>query len=389
MFIRKGKGANIWDIDGNRYIDYCLSWGSLILGHAPGEVISQVSRVIQDGTSFGCPTLAETQLAKLICHHMPSIEKIRFVNSGTEAVMSALRLARAYTGRSNLIKFDGCYHGHADSLLVAAGSGLGHSSTSTSSGVPIGAIEHTISLPFNDIERLRDYFSKEGNRVAAIILEIIPANMGVILPEVDFLKEISVLSKEFKCLIIADEVITGFRFPEGSAQQHYKFTPHLTTLGKIIGGGFPVGAYGGKTEIMNMVAPDGDIYQAGTLSGNPVAMNAGIATISILSDPSTIQILTKSTEQLSGALNLIADKYRIRLHQAGSMFSLFLTEGRIKNFQDVKENVDAKRFAVFYHRLLQQGIYMSPSMFETNFLSVAHTTKDIEITCDVIENSLK
>ncbi len=389
VFIRKGRGANIWDLDENRYIDYCLSWGSLILGHANKEVISQVKQVIQEGTSFGCPTLAETQLAKLICNTIPSIEKIRFVNSGTEAVMSAIRLARAYTGRNNILKFDGCYHGHSDSLLVAVGSGLGHSQGSSSAGVMPDVVKHTLSLPFNNLVTLRDYISKEGNKLAAIILEIVPANMGLILPDADFLQGIMELSEHYKCLIIADEVITGFRFPEGSAQQHYKFTPHLTTLGKIIGGGFPVGAYGGKSEIIDRVAPSGDVYQAGTLSGNPVAMNAGIATLSILSQPTAVRILSENSKYLSNNLKMIADRHRIIIHQAGSMFTLFLTGNRVRNFEDVKKFVDEKRFAVFYNRLLHQQIYMSPSLFETNFLSTAHTQKDIEITCDAIENALK
>jgi glutamate-1-semialdehyde 2,1-aminomutase len=389
VFMKKGKGANIWDIDDNRYIDYCLSWGSLILGHANKGVINRAKKAINNGSSFGCPTLAETELAKLISSAIPSLEKVRFVNSGTEAVMSAIRLARAYTGRNTIVKFDGCYHGHSDSLLVSAGSGVAHSPEASSLGVPAELVKHTISIPFNNTEILGEYFSRHGKDVAAIILEIVPANMGLILPDKQFLDLIRDLAKQFNSLIIADEVITGFRFSEGSAQQHYGFEPHITTLGKIIGGGFPVGAYGGKKEIMSLIAPEGNVYQAGTLSGNPVAMHAGIASISKLLEPVSFKKLDKLTQLMVTEMKIVEEKYNICFHSAGPMFTIFLSGRHIRNFEDVRNNIDEKRFSGFYKKLLKQKIYMSPSLYETNFLSTAHTLKDIEITCEAIEKALK
>lgn len=389
LFIAKGQGSYLWDIDENKYIDYCLSWGSLILGHAYSSVINKVSRIIQNGTSYGAPTLAETELATLISGTIPSIEKIRFVNSGTEAVMSAIRLARAYTGKNLIVKFDGCYHGHSDSLLVAAGSGLAHISTSTSSGISSETVRYTASLPFNDIQTFESFVRKHRHKIAAVILEVVPANMGLVLPDPKFLKIIEEYAGIYKYLVIADEVITGFRFEEGSAQQHFNFSPHLTTLGKIIGGGFPVGAYGGKNEIMQLIAPEGEVYQAGTLSGNPVAMTAGIETLSLLKQSEIQKRLTRNTNHLFSELEILAEKYNITLNRLGSMFTLFLTNRQINSFNDSKFSLSEKTFAEFYQLLLAQNIYLSPSMFETNFISTEHTLEDLDYTAQTIENAFK
>ncbi|OAV74980.1 Glutamate-1-semialdehyde 2,1-aminomutase [Bacteroidales bacterium Barb7] len=376
LFIQKARNAWLTDIDGNRYTDYCLSWGVFILGHAHPAVSRAVSRAIVYGTSYGIPSLQETELAKLVNRHFPSMEKVRFVNSGTEAVMSAVRLARGFTGRNLIVKFDGCYHGHADHLLVSAGSGAASLPASSSAGVPKGFTAHTVSLPFNDRKAVSRFFRERGKEVAAVIVEPVPANMGVILPQNDFLQHLRTLTKQADSLLIFDEVITGFRLSIGGAQQKWEIVPDLTTLGKIIGGGFPAAAFGGRSDIMALLAPDGPVYQAGTLSGNPIAMTAGIETINQLSHPDFYTDLAQKTTWFFNALaDDIAHK-DIRLNQTDSMFTLFFTGENVNSFADAKRT-DTERFKRFFKHMLSRNIYISPSPFEANFLSSAHTEKEL------------
>lgn len=388
VFIKKAKGPYLFDIDENRYIDYCLSWGVAVLGHAHEKVVKASIKAVENGSSFGTATVYETQLASLITSVIPSIELIRFVNSGTEAVMSAIRLARAYTNRKIIIKFDGCYHGHSDSLLVKAGSGLTQLPDKSSEGVIAESIQYTISLPYNNIQALIDYFRENGYQVAAIILELVPGNMGVIKPELKFLETIQDLSNKYKCLIIADEVITGFRFKEITAQQHFGIIPHLTILGKIIGGGFPIGAFGGKREIMELLSPIGPVYQAGTLSGNPVAMNAGLVTIEELLKPLNRRKLFDLANDFFSELQKALRTFRVQIQHAGSMFSLFLTDKPLTCFDHVTELSDTS-FAQFYLHLLKKNIYLSPSKAEANFISLAHDEKTLDKTIEKIISVIK
>ncbi len=384
VFIRQGKGSKIIDIDNREYIDYCLSWGVLILGHADQVVIRSVSNAIQNGTSFGTPTVQETTLAKMIVDSVSSIEQVRFVNSGTEAVMSAIRLARAFTKKKKVIKFNGCYHGHADHLLVSAGSGLATFKKASSNGVPEEFINETISVPFNDENVVNTAFNKFNGEIAAVIVEPVPANMGVVLPRENYLGFLRKITTENNALLIFDEVITGFRSGIGGVQSITGIEPDLTTLGKILGGGFPIGVYGGRKNIMSLISPDGPVYQAGTLSGNPVAVTAGIATLEVLKQNGFYNALNKKAADFESELNKIIVKKDIQANFFNSMFTVFFTDSSINNFNDVNR-CDLKRFAKFHKMLLEMGIYLSPSQYEANFISSAHSYDDLENTLSKIK----
>ncbi len=381
LFIRNGDKSKIYDVDGNPYIDYVLSWGPLILGHRPSCVIDALKNVLETGTSFGAPTELESELARLVVDMVPSVEKIRMVNSGTEATMSAVRLARGYTGRDMIIKFDGCYHGHADTLLVAAGSGIATLGIPGSPGVPDSVISNTLSLKFNDIEGFIKVMEKIGDKVACVIIEPLAGNMGLVLPVNGFLQTLRSYTSRYGAVLIFDEVMTGFRVSKGSAQGLFGITPDLTCFGKVIGGGLPVGAYGGKKEIMDHIAPVGKVYQAGTLSGNPLAMAAGIATLKELQKDNVYEILEKRTEKLMKGFQSAADDAGISLKtgHAGSMAGFFFTGEYVHNFDDAKKsNLD--QFAKFYRLMLKKGIYLAPSQFEACFISLAHSDEDIDET---------
>jgi len=389
FFVDHAGGARIWDVDGNEYIDYVGSWGPAILGHAPRVVLNAVCEAAARGLSFGIPNPLEVEMAELICDWMPSIEKVRMVNSGTEATMSCIRLARAFTGRDKIIKFDGCYHGHADALLVKAGSGALTHGQPSSAGVPRAFAELTISLPFNDVELVRKAFRENKSQIAAVILEPIPANAGLYFPRENFL---SVLREECTrngALLIFDEVITGFRVARGGAQEIYGITPDLTALGKIIGGGLPVGAFGGRTEIMDQLSPDGPVYQAGTLSGNPLAMATGLAQLRELERINAWKLLEESGVQFERlARDAIKNaKIEITFHRLGSMFCLFFASGPIVDPTGAQRS-DLKMFASFFHVCLTRGVYFAPSQFETGFISTAHTPEDIEHTAAVMREAL-
>ncbi|MDR0845373.1 MAG: glutamate-1-semialdehyde 2,1-aminomutase [Tannerella sp.] len=377
LFIQKARGTTLKDVDGNRFIDFCLSWGVFILGHSHPSVNSAIRKAVSNGTSYGIPSLQETKLARLVNRCFPSMEKVRFVNSGTEAVMSAIRVARGYTKRNIIVKFDGCYHGHADHLLVSAGSGVAGLSGSSSAGVPDAFTAYTISIPFNDKEAVERLFREKGADIAAVIVEPVPANMGVVLPQNDFLPHLRTITRQYDALLIFDEVITGFRLSVGGAQNRFNITPDLTTLGKIVGGGFPAAAFGGKSEIMSLLAPDGPVYQAGTLSGNPVAISAGIETVKILSKPGYYENLEAKADAFFAELSeVIADK-GIRLNHIGSLFTLFFINGDVHSFVDAK-NTDQERFGRFFRYMLAHHFYISPSQFEANFLSSAHSDKELK-----------
>ncbi len=381
LFIRNGDKSKIYDVDGNQYIDYVLSWGPLILGHRPSCVIDALKKVLETGTSFGAPTELETQLARLVIDMVPSVEKIRMVNSGTEATMSAVRLARGYTGRDMIIKFDGCYHGHADTLLVAAGSGVATLGIPGSPGVPDSVISNTLSLKFNDIEEFIRVMKKIGDKVACVILEPIVGNMGFVPPVDGFLQTLRDVTSRYETVLIFDEVMTGFRVAKGCAQGLFGITPDLTCFGKVIGGGLPVGAYGGRKEIMDHIAPVGKVYQAGTLSGNPLAMAAGIATLTELQKKGVYESLETKTEKLMKGFQSAADNAGIGMKtgHAGSMAGFFFSDEEIHNFDDAKKcNLD--RFARFYRLMLEKGIYLAPSQFEACFVSLAHSGDDIDQT---------
>ncbi len=383
VFIKKAYGSTLEDIDGNRYTDYCLSWGVGILGHAHPEVREAAHAAIENGSSYGAPTLLETELAELLVQSTSSVEKVRLVNSGTEAVMSAIRLARAYTKRDIIVKFDGCYHGHSDMLLVKAGSGLAEQTSSSSQGVPVQIVNHTISIPFNDIEALNDVFKKYGNNVAAVILEPIPANMGVVLPQDGFLENIRQITRQHGSLLIFDEVITGFRFCFGGVQKLLGIQPDITTFGKIIGGGFPVGAYGASAEIMSLIAPDGPVYQAGTLSGNPVAVSAGIATLKLLQNENLYQEIEQKSKAFFERLYSIADQNSLQLNVFKNMFTLYFSNQPVTDFISAQK-ADHTAFGQFYIQLLKDGIYLSPSGYEANFISSAHTEEELVRTIEKV-----
>jgi len=389
FFVERAQGAKVWDVDGNEYIDYVGSWGPAILGHAPAVVVDAVREATGRGLSFGIPNPLEVELAELICKWMPSIEKVRMVNSGTEATMSCIRLARGFTGRDKIIKFDGCYHGHVDALLVKSGSGALTHGRPDSAGVPQSFVDLTISLPFNNVELVREAFRKNKNEIAAVILEPIPANAGLYFPRGEFL---AILREECKmqgALLIFDEVMTGFRVARGGAQEIYGARPDLTALGKVIGGGLPVGAFGGRGEIMDRLSPDGPVYQAGTLSGNPLAMAAGLAQLRELERINGWKVLEKLGAQFEAlARDAIAQaEIDITFHRIGSMFCLFFASEPIVDLAGAQRS-DLKRFAKFFQGCLRRGIYFAPSQFETGFISTAHTYDDIERTSGVMHEAL-
>jgi len=389
IFVERGKGSKIWDVDGKQYIDHVCSWGPLILGHADKEVIARLKKVIPQGTSFGIPTERENVLARMVIKAVPSIEKTRLVSSGTEAVMSAIRLARGYTGRSVIIKFEGCYHGHADGLLVKAGSGATTLGVPTSPGVPPEYASCTMTLPYNDIDAVAKACRKHGKKIAAIILEPIAGNMGVV-PAVDgFLESLREITEKHGILLIFDEIISGFRVAYGGAQSLYKIKPDLTTLGKIIGGGLPVGAYGGRADIMDHMAPAGPVYQAGTLSGNPLAVEAGIATLEILSRPGTYKKLDRLAAKLGDGLIEAAKMMGVPSYhtRVGSMLCMFFTGAPVNSYSDALK-CDTERYGKYFHAMLERGVYLAPSQFEAAFVSLAHTEKDIEKTIRAAEQSL-
>jgi glutamate-1-semialdehyde 2,1-aminomutase len=389
FFVEHAQGAQVWDVDGNEYIDYVGSWGPAILGHAPSIVVNAVREAATRGLSFGIPHPLEAEMAELICKWMPSIEKVRMVNSGTEASMSCIRLARGFTGRDKIIKFDGCYHGHVDALLVKSGSGALTHGQPDSAGVPQSFVDLTISLPFNNAERVREAFRKNKNQIAAVILEPIPGNAGLYFPRDNFLSILREQCTMDGALLIFDEVMTGFRVARGGAQEIYGIRPDLTVLGKVIGGGLPVGAFGGRAEIMDKLSPDGPVYQAGTLSGNPLAMAAGIAQLRELERINGWEILEKLGAQLEAlARDAIAQaEIDITFHRIGSMFCLFFAPGPIVDLSGAQRS-DLKMFARFFHGCLKRGIYFAPSQFETGFLSTAHTCEDIERTSGVMHEAL-
>ncbi len=390
IFFERGEGAYLIDVDGNRYIDYVCSWGPLILGHAHPEVIAEIYFASKRGTSFGAPTWQEVELAELIKNCFPSIEKLRLVNSGTEATMSAIRLARAYTGRKKIIKFEGCYHGHVDSLLVKAGSGLATFGIPASPGIPEELTSHTLNLPFNNFEAVKKTFESYGKEIAGVIVEPVPGNMGVVLPKEGFLEFLREITQKYETLLIFDEVITGFRLGISGAQGKYGIFPDLTCLGKIIGGGLPVGAYGGKEEIMNLVAPEGPVYQAGTLSGNPIAVSAGLATLKELLKPGVYEKLEIISQQLEEGLKEVLKSLRLsyKVNRAGSMLTLFFTEREVVDFETAL-GCDAEKFAIFWQKMLKEGIYLPPSQFEAWFLSLAHREEEVEKTIKAVYKVLR
>jgi len=379
----------VWDADGKEYIDYVASWGPAVLGHAPKVIVDAVRDAATHGLSFGIPNPLEVELAELICRWMPAIAKVRMVNSGTEAAMSALRLARGFTGRDKIIKFDGCYHGHADSLLVQAGSGALTHGRPDSAGVPKAYADLTISLPFNDVDLVRKTFAENKNQIAAIILEPIPANAGLYFPKEDFLSSLRDECTKHGALLIFDEVMTGFRVARGGAQEIFGIKPDLTVLGKIIGGGLPVGAFGGRAEIMNQLSPDGPVYQAGTLSGNPLAMAAGLAQLQELERIDGWKILEELGGQFEqfGREAISQTKTDLTFHRIGSMFCLFFAAGPIVDLASAKRS-DLKMFAKFFHACLDRGVYFAPSQFETGFISTAHTADDIARTAGIVGEAL-
>lgn len=391
IFIDRADGSIIYDVDGNRYIDYVCSWGPMILGHGHSAVTAAIEEALKNGTSYGAPTWREVELARKIIDMVPSIEQVRLVNSGTEATMSAIRLARAYTNRKKIIKFDGCYHGHADAFLVKAGSGVVTLGIPGSPGVPEEVVGNTISLPFNDLDTLKKVLELEGDQIAAVIVEPVPANMGVVIPLPDFLPTLRDWTTQNGIVLIFDEVITGFRLAPGGAQEYYNVMPDLTCLGKIIGGGLPVGAYGGRAEIMQYVAPAGPVYQAGTLSGNPLATAAGLATLKVLSRPGIYELLSSKTSFLTEALTEVAAGLGIPCHiqVIGSMFTCFFgVNGPVYNFEDVKK-ADTEMYGRFFRNMLEAGVYLAPSQFEAAFLSLAHGMDDMERTVEAAEIALK
>ncbi len=390
IFIKRAEGCMVYDEDGNRFIDYIGSWGPMILGHSHPAVTEAISTVLKRGTSFGAPTDLEITLAEMVIDAVPSIEMVRMVNSGTEATMSAIRLARGVTGRDTIIKFDGCYHGHADALLVAAGSGVATLSIPGSPGVPQSFVDHTLSLPYNDVECVREVMDKQGEKIACIIVEPVAGNMGLVAPADGFLATLRDLADQYGSILIFDEVMTGFRLALGGAQSLYGIYPDVTCLGKIIGGGLPVGAYGGKREIMEYMAPQGPVYQAGTLSGNPLAMAAGIAVLEQLEDPGFYDTLDEKAGRLAAGLEKVVENTDINVvvDRVGSMLGLFFTDIDVNNFEDAKTS-DLEMFSAYYKGMLQEGVYLAPSQFEAFFVSAAHTMDHIDATVRAAENVLE
>ncbi|MCG0275697.1 MAG: glutamate-1-semialdehyde 2,1-aminomutase [Thermosediminibacteraceae bacterium] len=389
VFIRRGYGSRIWDEDGNEYIDYVLSWGPLILGHAHPDVVEAIKNQVEKGTSFGACTEIEVLLAEKIVESISSVEVVRLVNSGTEATMSAIRLARGYTKRKYVVKFSGCYHGHSDGLLIKGGSGLVTFGVPDSAGVPEEIAGLTIVAPYNDEEKVAEIFAEKGDEIAAVIVEPVAGNMGVVPPKEGFLEALREITKKYGALLIFDEVITGFRLSYSGAQGYYGIEPDLTTLGKIIGGGLPVGAYGGREDIMRLVSPEGPVYQAGTLSGNPLATAAGYATLKVLSEnPGIYDKMDRLAEKLCQGLKDIMERAKIPvfINRAGSMLTMFFTGEEVKDY-DSALKADTKMYAAFFREMLKRGVYLPPSQFEAVFLSAAHTEEDVEKTLEAAESA--
>lgn len=385
IFMESGKGSKITDVDGNEYIDYVLSWGPLILGHADDRVVEKLKQTAEKGTSFGASTVMENKLAKLVMERVPSLEMVRMVNSGTEATMSALRLARGYTGRNKILKFEGNYHGHGDSLLIKAGSGVATLGLPDSPGVPESIAKQTITVPYNDIESVRYAFENYGEDIAGVIVEPVAGNMGVVPPKDNFLQQLRTITEENGTLLIFDEVMTGFRVDFHCAQGYFDITPDLTCLGKVIGGGLPVGAYGGKREIMEKIAPTGDIYQAGTLSGNPLAMTAGYETLHAL-NKSDYDEMNKKADRLIEGYKKASETYNIpiQINRVGSMIGVFFTNKPVVNYETAQTS-DLERFSKYYRGMIEEGIFLPPSQFEGLFLSTAHTDEDIDHTVQAVD----
>lgn len=390
LFIREARGCRITDEDGNVYIDYVGSWGPMILGHSHPEVVKALQDVVGKGTSYGIPSRVEIEMAKKVVEMVPSVEMVRMVNSGTEAGMSAIRLARGFTGRKKIVKFNGCYHGHADSLLVKSGSGLMTFGIPGTPGVPEEIVQHTVSLPYNDLDKVREFMASAGHEVAAIIVEPVAANMGVVLPKPGFLEGLRSICTEHGALLIFDEVITGFRLAPGGAQELFGITPDLTCMGKIIGGGLPVGAYGGKKEIMERVAPSGDVYQAGTLSGNPLAMNAGLAMLNVLSRGGIYEEIEKRNTYLCAGLEEAAKSAGVAmtLNSIGSLGCGFFTDGPVTDLESASAS-DTEAYAVFFREMLERGIYLAPSQFEAFFVGAAHEKADLDRTIEAASESFR
>lgn len=390
VFIDSAKGAYITDSEGKRYIDYVGSWGPMVLGHNHPAIIDAVLKAVPNGLSFGAPTAIEIELAELVCKLVPSIEMVRMVSSGTEATMSAIRLARGYTKRDKIIKFEGCYHGHSDSLLVKAGSGALTLGQPSSPGVPEDFAKHTLTCEYNNLASVKQAFEQYPNDIACLIIEPVAGNMNCIPPKEGFLQGLRELCTQYGAVFIIDEVMTGFRVALGGAQSYYGVTPDLTTLGKIIGGGMPVGAFGGKKEIMEFIAPTGSVYQAGTLSGNPIAMSAGLACLTELSKAGNERLLAEKTKTLAEGFKALADKHGIPMtvQYVGGMFGLFFTEqAKIESYQDVMK-CDVKAFNTFFHKMLEKGVYLAPSAFEAGFMSLAHSYEDIAYTLEMADLAL-
>ncbi len=390
FFVQRAKGSKLWDVDGHQMIDYVLTWGPAILGHAPESIVNAVHAVAKEGLSFGIPHAYEVEMARLICSWVPSIEKVRMVNSGTEATMSCIRLARGFTNRDRIVKFSGCYHGHVDSLLVAAGSGALTHGRPDSAGVPAALAALTTILPFNDFEALEALFAQQGGEIAAVILEPVPANAGLYLPKDGFLQRLRELTAQHGSVLIFDEVMTGFRVAKGGVQELCGITPDLTALGKVIGGGLPVGAFGGKAEIMNFLAPDGPVYQAGTLSGNPLAMVAGLTQLKELEKIHAWTRLETLGAMLESGVAEIARRTGrpMTFNRIGSMFCLYFQAGPVWNLEDAKRS-DADAFRRYFHSCLQLGVYFAPSPYEAGFLSTAHSGDDIEQTLAIMEKAIR
>ncbi len=388
LFVDEAQGAYFTDIDGNKFIDFCMSWGVFILGHNNPDVTNNAIRAVVKGSSYGIPCEAETLLAEKVREAFPSMERLRFVNSGTEATMSAIRVARGFTGRDILVKFEGNYHGHADHLLVSAGSGVANISNASSAGVPADFVKYTVVLPYNDVDALRKYFDENGAKVAALIVEPVACNMGVVPPTDEFIRATREVTEKHGAILIFDEVITGFRLSYGGAQQRFNIKPDMTTVGKIVGGGYPAAAFGGRADIMRCLAPEGPVYQAGTLSGNPVAMAAGLATLNILSNPKIYEDLEKRSNIFISRLSKIIEGKGIQLNHCGTMFTMFFNDQPVRNFQDTKRS-NQERFAKYFRNMLSRGIYVSPSQFEGNFISVCHTDDVLEKVLKAIAESIE
>jgi glutamate-1-semialdehyde 2,1-aminomutase len=388
FFVNKAKGCTITDVDGREYIDFVGTWGPAILGHAPQVVIDAVTATAKHGTSFGIPNPLEVEMAETICRMVPSVEKVRMTNSGTEAVMSAIRLARGFTGRDRIVKFEGCYHGHVDSLLVKAGSGALTLGQPDSAGIPASLATLTSTVPFNDLEALQGVFREKGSEIACVILEPVPANAGLYLPEPGYLEAIQKLCREHGALLIFDEVMTGFRLAPGGAQEIYGITPDLTTLGKVIGGGLPVGAFGGRADIMDHLAPLGPVYQAGTLSGNPLALAAGLAQLKEMERINGWTLLESLGAQMEESVRSAIKEKPLTFHRIGSMFCLYFTEGPVRNLADAKKS-DTASFARHFHASLREGIYFAPSQFEAGFISTSHTGEAVDHVSRVLKMLLE